>query len=99
MTVPKDLRQAVGLRELRYSFLTQDFDKAYKKTIEVIYIIKKLFGKLRRGRGMTLTTDEIRGMIRGWVKEVLREDEEDRVEGRKSWKDEGELDLHLESLS
>jgi integrase len=104
MIVPTDLREVVGLREIRYSLRTRFHREASARSQKMAKFVHQLFDDLRAMRGgrramaIELTRGQIRELLRGYLKEVLEEDERDRVLAPKPMKDV-ELDDYLESLS
>lgn len=51
-------------------------------------------------KGMVeLTDDQIKALLRSYLKKILEKDERDRALGRKSWTDEEELDDHVDAMA
>ena len=84
LTVPRDLRSIVGVRELRYSLCTYDTYEASVAARKLARKVQALFCRLRGGgKGMAaLSGKKIRDLIRGWVKFVLEVAERNRVMGK-----------------
>ena len=83
MTVPKDLRPVVGLKEIRYTLRAHDGEKAKPIARKMAEFVHQLFGELRTGaNGMTeVSSDDIKRLIQPEVKKMLEEDEEYRALG------------------
>ena len=83
MKVPADLREFLGNRtELRYSLRTGSRRDAKEKARLIAGQIQKLFRQLRRkGSYMAseLSEGQIQDIIKGYVRDVLEEDEQERV--------------------
>jgi len=83
MVVPKDLRETVGLRELKYSLRTGAIGEAKYRARRMAAFVQALFRRLRRRQvGMTQPSKaEIKGMLEEHLRKTLEEAEEDRAFG------------------
>jgi len=83
LTVPRDLRAVVGVREIRYSLHTHQRQEASRTARKLARKVQALFFRLRGGgKGMSeLSGKEIRDLITGWVNRVLQLAERRRVMG------------------
>ena len=80
--VPVDLQRRLGIKsELRYSLKTGSLREAKEKSRLLAGQIQKLFRQLRRkGSYMAseLSENQIQDIIKGYVRDVLEEDEQER---------------------
>ena len=82
--IPTDLRSLVGLKELRYSLRTMRKHEAKKKARSLAVATNILFKTLRESTDMqSLPKEELQRIIRTYIQEILREDEESRLSGNK----------------
>lgn len=82
--IPTDLCSLVGLKELRYSLRTMRKHEAKKKARSLAVATNILFMTLRESTDMqSLPKEELQRIIRNYIQELLKEDEESRLSGNK----------------
>lgn len=94
MRIPKDLRDSLGMTEIVLSLGTNRSRVAGRKAQRLAWSLPGLINDIRKGRypGMKeLTKEEIRKLVTGWVKEALKDDEQERAL-RKRIKSRDEID-------
>jgi integrase len=81
LRVPADLRQYLGIKtELRYALKTGNQSAAKEKARLLAGRIQRLFKQLRRrGSYMELSEEQVQRIIKGYVRDLLEDDEVERV--------------------
>lgn len=81
LRIPKDLKTIVGKTEFRYSLRSGFLREAKLKAQAIAYYINELFGKVRNN--MTVfSKDMINGLVKSYIQQTLKKDEECKVKGK-----------------
>ena len=102
LRIPPDLTKSFGKTEIRYSLKTGYIGVARTRARFLAGNIQQLIIKLRKTEGIasmptSLTKEDIQQLISGWVKEVLEDDEHDRIIGKR--KTDGDIEHYLDGLN
>lgn len=78
--IPSDLQPLVGIKELRYSLRTMRKHEAKKKARSLAAATNILFDTIRESPNMqSLPKEELQRIVRNYIQEILKEDEEHRL--------------------
>jgi hypothetical protein len=81
VVVPFDLREVVGLREIRYSLRTGYLTLAKYRALQMVSFVHRFFRTLRRRSGLrALTANDIKRILDLYFRRVLEDDEDLRCE-------------------
>ena len=82
MNIPYDLREVVGLRELRYTLHSQKTSEACCVARRLAKKMHRVFAQLRRGDMAELSQEKVRAKIRDLIGRTLRTSEENKALGQ-----------------
>jgi integrase len=81
MNIPHDLRDVVGLRELRYTLHSRKTSEACRIARRLAKKMHRIFDQLRRGEMAELSQEKIRATMRELIRKVLKTSEEKKALG------------------